>query len=138
MITIREFKKEDVEKLTKLFTFPDLHEQREKAYSFTLETDDFIIGCGGIDRVYNHMGTAWLYINKDVCKQKMYLSAAIRVIRNSLKEYTEYFTEVTRLDAACQESKEYVKFAQTVGFKKEAILGNMGEDGENIVIMRYK
>lgn len=140
MIRLREFKKEDIDKINAASQCADFNDLRERMFSFTLFDDstDVIIGCGGLDRVYEHCACAWLILDKDACLEMKNVIRAIREIRLAIDHYIAVNPVISRVHAEVIDEKRFVSFAKLCGFKVEAILGNMHYSGKDLVIMRYK
>ena len=141
MIRLREFKKEDVGKINAASQCEDFNDLRERMFSFTLFDDstDVIIGCGGLDRVYEALCLVrGLYLIKDACLELKNVKRAIREIRLAIDHYIAVNPIISRVHAEVIDEKRFVSFAKLCGFKVEAILGNMHYSGKDLVIMRYK
>jgi hypothetical protein len=102
------------------------------AHGITLICDDKIIACGGIEKLWGNVGELWMVTSIHIEKHP-------KLLYNVCNDYIDLMSNVydriqihVRSDFA-----KAVKFAENLGFEREALLERYGANGENYYLYRF-
>lgn len=100
--------------------------------SYTLISNEGIIGSGGVDLIMPGVGEAWTVLGKIFYK---YRFSAHKVVLQSLKDAERQYN-LRRIQASCVKGFEKAeKWLKALGFEYEGVMRKFGPDGNDF--LRY-
>ena len=134
MPNITTFKKEHLDKINLLFEFPKSarmdYQDNKLVIGYTGIEDDKILACGGVHKMWEGVGEAWLIVGKEGYDKPRTVGKYTSYIFQHILEEHGLFRIQASVSAIDERANRY---AQWLGFEKEGIMRKYAPDGSDYI-----
>lgn len=134
MPNITPFKKEHLDKINLLFEFSQSaknnYQHEELVIGYTGIEDDTILACGGVHKMWDGVGEAWLLVSKEGYEKPKTVGKYTQYIFQHILEEHGLFRIQASVSAIDSRANRY---AEWLGFEKEGIMKKYAPDGSDYI-----
>lgn len=134
MPNIVPFKKEHLDRINLVFEMSDAGKKSLASYDdvigYTGMEDDTVLATGGVHRMWDGVGEAWLLVGKEGYEKPRTVARYTDLIFQHIQEEYDLFriqASVSALDIVAN------RYARWLGFEKEGIMRKYGPDGSDYI-----
>ena len=134
MPSIVPFKQDHLNKINLLFEFSQSaknnYKDPDQLIGYTGVEDDAVLACGGVHRLWEGVGEAWLMVGKEGYEKPKTVGRYTQYIFQHILEEHGLFriqASVSAIDSRA------IRYAEWLGFENEGIMKKYGPDGSDYI-----